>query len=303
MKWPTKWIAYGVLGLTCAACGGGGASSGYRNGDAGQSDAAPTLNDGAPVSGDALSLGDGSGGEGGSGQVAEVFGQSADTLYKLDPGSKAVTVVGPFQGCSQVIDIALDKDSNMYATTFNSFYKVDRNTAQCTQIASGSVYPNSLSFVPAGTLDPNAEKLVGYNVDQYITIDTQTGVITNVGTAIGMGLSSSGDIVSVKGGGTYLTVNCLGGGSCPCTTDCLIQVDPSTGSFLKNWGPTGHTNVFGIAFWAGAVYGFDDGGNLFQIDFNGAAMQITAIPVPNPPPMLQFWGAGSTTSAPVNPNK
>jgi hypothetical protein len=84
--------------------------------------------------------------------------------------------------------------------------------------------------------------------------------------------------------------------------DCLIQVDPSTGAFPKEWGAVNHSGVYGLAFWAGAVYGFDDAGELFEIDFNGAAMTITTIPVPNPPPGLQFWGAGSTTSAPPNPN-
>jgi len=39
-----------------------------------------------------------------------------------------------------------------------AFYKLDLANAACSFIASGS-YPNSLSFIPKGTLDPNAEAL------------------------------------------------------------------------------------------------------------------------------------------------
>lgn len=285
-----------AIALLPLGCGGNGATSSFIkpgvDGGAGGppgTDAGPANLDGSPLLG-----GDAAAFDGAAGQVAEVFGESPDTLYKLDPITKAVVVVGMFQGCSQVIDLALDKDSNMFATTFNGVYRVDRTTAVCTLIAMGS-YPNSLSFVPAGTLDPNVEALVGYVGAEYIRIDPSTGAITNVGT-IGGGLSSSGDIVSVKGGGTYLTVNGPGCG------DCLIEVDPASGALKKNWGPVGYSSVFGLAFWAGAVYGFDNGGDLFQVNFNGAALQTTSIPIPNKPAGLQFWGAGSTTSAPPSKN-
>lgn len=289
-----------ALVVCSAACGSHPGGSGFDTDDGGgpSADAEQPPVDSSPGNGDGPTLGgDVSSLEASTGQVAEVFGESADTLYKLDPNTNAVTVVGAFQGCSSVIDIALDKDSNMFGTTFDGFYSIDRTTAVCTLIASGTNYPNSLSFVPAGTLDPNTEALVGYQGDQYLRINTTTGAIQNVGTSIGMGYSSSGDIVSVKGGGTYLTVT---GGDCE--TDCLLEVNPSTGAFLKNWGPTGHSAVFGLAFWAGKVYGFDDEGELFQVAFNGAALQITSISIPSAPPMLSFYGAGSTTSAPPQTN-
>jgi len=224
----------------------------------------------------------------------EVFGHSASTLYKLEPYTKQVTVVGPFQGCSSVIDLAIDKDSKIVATTFGGIYWIDKMTAGCTQIASGS-YPNSLSFVPAGTLDPAEEALVGYLGATYVRIDTQSGQVTTVGS-LGGGYSSSGDIVSVKGGGTYLTVNGNGCG------DCLVEVDPKTGALVKNWGPVGYSAVYGIAFWAGSVYGFTSGGQLFEMTFNNDQLMISgAIPIPNAPANLSFWGAGSTTIAPATP--
>jgi hypothetical protein len=136
--------------------------------------------------------------------VSEVYGNSGTELYRLDPNTKAVTDIGSFDGCTGVVDIALDEDSNLFGTTSKGLYKIDRNTAKCTSIASGE-YPNSLSFVPKGTVDGNVEALVGYNEDVYVRIDPSTGKVSPIGS-LGQGYTSSGDIVSVKGGGTYLTV-------------------------------------------------------------------------------------------------
>jgi hypothetical protein len=230
-------------------------------------------------------------------QPSEVWGHGPTTLYRLDPTTKAVTIVGQFSGCTGegVTDIALDAQSNLFATTENGLWSVDRKSAACTKIAGGT-YPNSLSFVPKGTVDPNAEALVGYEGGTYVRIDPKSGAKTNIGS-IGGGLESSGDIVSVKGGSTYLTVT---GGACS-QTDCLIEVNPTTGAMLKNWGSIGRFGVYGLAFWAGKVYAFDSSGELMEVSFDGGKLTTKLIPVPknNTTMKLEFWGAGSTTSAPV----
>lgn len=225
----------------------------------------------------------------------EVFGHSASVLYRLDPVTKQVTTVGSFQGCpSAVIDIAIDKDGNMIGTTFDGLYRIDKTNAACTYVASGD-YPNSLSFVPAGTLDPNVEALVGFEGSDYVRIDPASGVKSTVKAVALGGYVSSGDIVSVIGGGTYLTVT---GGPEGCG-DCILQVDPVTGGVIKNIGPLGHDSVYGLAFWGGAAYGFDQWGELFQIDLtNGVS---TIIPQPGAPAGLSYYGAGSSTSAPLEP--
>lgn len=238
-------------------------------------------------------FGTGGGGQGGGPElIAEVYGNSPDVLYKLDPDTKQVTTIGTFQGCTSVIDIALDKDSNLYGTTYDGLYHIDRDTAVCTLIAQGA-YPNSLSFVPAGTVHPTEETLVGYEGSTYVKIDTQSGLMVDIGTLSG-GLVSSGDIVSVKNGKTLLTVN---GNNC---NDCIVEVNPATGDLVKNWGSLGFGSVFGLAFWAGSAYGFDSGGDLFQIDFANNVLSTVLIPIPGNPELM-FWGAGSTTSAPPDP--
>jgi hypothetical protein len=227
-------------------------------------------------------------------EVNEVFGHSDTTLFRLDPKTKAVTEVGALVGCSSVIDIALDESSTLYAVSVSELYTVDKATAKCTSVAKGE-YPNSLSFVPKGTVDANAEALVGYEGSDYVRIDTKNGAKTKIG-ALGAGtLQSSGDIVSVKGGKTYLTVK---GGSCT-TNDCLVEVNPATGKLVKNWGSIEHKDVFGLSFWAGKVYGFNKTGALFEVAFGTSQLATTIIPLPGKPTDLSFWGAGSSTSAPL----
>ncbi|HEY1954136.1 MAG TPA: hypothetical protein VGH28_00940 [Polyangiaceae bacterium] len=288
MRRAWLWVAAAVV-----ACGGGtdqfGGDGGNADGSSGDSSSAQ---DGAVTFGDSGTTDSSAPKPDASGpEVDYVYAHSPSELYKVDPVKKTMTTVGTFSGqClfEEVIDIAVDANNNGYATTFSGFYKLDLSTAACTLISSGS-YPNSLSFVPAGTLDPNVEALVGYVGATYVRIDPAKGTVTNVGALKG-GYSSSGDIVSVKGGGTFLTVT---GNSCG---DCLLQVDPKTGDMIQNYGSINHGSVFGLAFWAGTAYGFDDSGQLFSIGWVNNKLVTTDIPTT---PGLEFWGAGSTTSAPA----
>lgn len=227
-------------------------------------------------------------------ELAEVFGHSGDTLYRLDPETLDVDEVGRFEGCNDgaVIDIALDTDSNMFGVSYDSLYEIDRVTAQCTLIASGS-YPTSLSFVPEGTVTVTGEALVGFLGNRYVQIDTENGSVSDI-AMLADGLQSSGDVVSVKDGGTYLTVF---GPGCE-DNDCIIQFNPSNGLVLQNYGTIPYDQVFGLAFWAGKAYGFARDGEVFEVDFMGDTVTTTPIPVPNAPAGLEFFGAGSTTSAP-----
>lgn len=227
-------------------------------------------------------------------ELAEVFGHSGNVLFRLDPETLDVEEVGSFQGCSDgaVIDIALDSESNMFGVSYNSLYEIDRVTAQCTLIANGA-YPTSLSFVPEDTVVAGQEGLVGFLGDRYVRIDTETGSVSDI-AVLADGLQSSGDVVSVKNGGTYLTVF---GPGCD-DNDCIIEFNPSNGLVLHNFGTIPYDQVFGLAFWAGKAYGFARDGEVFEVDFDGDTVTTTPIPVPNAPAGLEFFGAGSTTSAP-----
>ncbi len=224
----------------------------------------------------------------------EVYGHSENALYRVDVVTKAVTRVGLFSGCTYVADIAIDADGNLYASTGTELHVIETNTARCSRVASGK-FPNSLSFVAAGVLDA-VEVLVGYQGGDYVRIDPASGKVTKVGE-LGGGFESSGDLVSATGGVTYLTVK---GPGC---ADCLVEIDPKTGVLRNNLGPLGKSDVFGVGFWAGVVYGFTHAGEIFEVDISVAPLTTRAIAIPNRPPDLKFWGAGSTTTAPISPVK
>ncbi|MBW2523322.1 MAG: hypothetical protein JRI23_04075 [Deltaproteobacteria bacterium] len=280
-------LASMLLGCSAGASGNGSDGGGGAGAGTGAGGTTTTPTGAGGGLGGGLNVG------GGEPIVAEVFGHSADTLYKLDPLTKAVTVVGSFVGCSGVLDLAVDKDHNIYGTTSAGVYRIDKLSAQCTLLYSDD-YPNSLSFVPEGTVDASQEALVGYLDSDYVRIDTSSGSITTIGSISG-GYVSSGDIVSVIGGSTYLTVK---GMECD-TTDCLFEIDPTTGDMIKNWGHVPYDDVFGLAYWGGQAYGFTNGGDLFEITFGQNDVTTAAITIPGAPSDLSFWGAGSSTSAPL----
>lgn len=221
-----------------------------------------------------------------------VYGHSSTTLYRIDTASHAVSEVGFFFGCGHVADIAVDETSTIYASNGAELFVVENNTARCTKVATGA-FPNSLSFVPSGTLDAK-ETLVGYEGGSYMKIDTASGKTEKVGE-LGGGFESSGDIVSVKDGKTFVTVK---GPEC---ADCLVEVDPTTGALTKNWGSLGMVDVFGLAFWGGEVFAFSDSGDVALVKLGADTLTTEKLSVPNAPADLSFRGAGSTTSAPVGP--
>ncbi len=280
-----------LLASTVLACAAGESSVLEDDEGPGVGGAGGMIGEGGMGAG--FNVGGGSGGN--VNENAEVYGHSPDTLYKLDPITKQVTVVGDFQGCDDVIDLAIDKDGNVLATSFDGLFRVDKTNAQCTLIAMGT-YPNSLSFVPEGTVDPTQEALVGYNVTDYVRINTVTGAMVTLNAgAIQGGYESSGDIVSVIGGGTYLTIK---GAGCD---DCLVEVDPATGAILAPPTAAGASQIFGLAYWGGSAYAFTNNGQLFELVFNGATVSTQPIAIPGAPSGLQFWGAGSSTNVPITP--
>lgn len=118
-------------------------------------------------------------------------------------------------------------------------------------------------------------------------IDPMTGAATQVGN---MGAyQSSGDLVAVEGFGTMQTVTTGIGGN-----DKLARLAQSTFAASPIGGGTGYSQIWGVAFWKGKIYGFTNGGQFVLIDpTTGNAMMVTQTPG------ISWWGAGVTTLAPV----
>lgn len=248
-----------------------------------------------------------------------VYAHTATSLYLFEPIRKALTKVGDF-ACldrgDRVLDIAVDRDGVMYATSDFGFLSINVTNATCTYVRRAGRYPNSLSFVPLGTVDPTKEALVGYQFDtvagnhvdqatRYVRIDVVDGSITKLGElndpAAPIKYKSSGDMIALvrRGNRAYLTVKLLDADS-ETGNDYLAEVDPSTGRITSVLGDIEKTDLFGLGFWAGKGYGFSASGEILELDMtNGASTVVTTLMQDGRP--VPWYGAGVKTTAPVTP--
>jgi hypothetical protein len=225
--------------------------------------------------------------------LLSVFAHSADQLFKVDPDTLNVTLVGSFSfaGASDSItDIALDKTGRMIGISFYAVYQIDKTSAACTQLGTLDHEFNGLSFVSASSPDGNApEVLIAAALDGTVyRIDPTTGATSSVGN-YGNGMASSGDIVSVAGFGTVATVTMP-----DAANDWLVKLDPTTG-VATTIGDTGFSGIWGIGYWKSQVYGFTQAGEFILIDPKTGQGTLINTSMPS------WWGAGVTTSAPVVP--
>jgi hypothetical protein len=186
-----------------------------------------------------------------------IYAHSPNTLFKFNPTTNTLTTIAQFSGpgCTgeSVTDLAIAADGSAYVTTFNGFAKVNLTTAVCTSIADRQNAPNSLGFVP-GT---GGQQLVAYIGDQYYRVNPATADMTPLGQ-LSDGLQSSGDIATLGDAGTFLSAF-----SDDCN-DCLVRIDPATGSSLQVLGDIGTDSVYGLAASSSAVYAFSGNGVVFK---------------------------------------
>ena len=120
----------------------------------------------------------------GGGGPAIVYAQTKDTLYQLDPIKNTLTSVGAFTGCTEVLDIALDKDSNMFATTLDGLFTIRPQDREVHAGRERERVPKLALVRPRGhAARPGGRGvLVGYVADTYVRIDTKSGKITMMGS-------------------------------------------------------------------------------------------------------------------------
>lgn len=255
-----------------------------------------------------------------------VYAHTNTELYRYDPLSNALVDVGPFSclprnetkpdgdlGNDDVIDIALDRTGQMYATTFWRFLKVDATSGACEVIRTDSfqsMYPNSLSFVPMGS----EEALVGYafdglnNANIYTRIDLTTGEMNDLGVLNptpllgGQEYAISGDIISLirTNGKTYAAIKQVSGDA-GAMNDLLAEVEPATGALKSIIGDTGQQGFYGLGFWAGTAYGFTSTGAIYAIDVTNGSSKLMMQAKDQNGLSVSWYGAGVTTDSPTAP--
>ncbi len=266
--------------LCAAACGPAG-----RQGGAGDDDAV----DGGV---DASDNGSGSGSGSGDVSVTFVYAHTASALYKVDPDTLAITMIGNFawsNGSDSMTDIAIDKTGVMIGVSFTAVYRIDVTTAVATRMSDGlSGTFNGLSFVPAAMLGMTGDDvLVGTrNADGVVfRIDPMTGHASAIGN---MGsFSSSGDLVAVTNFGTVQTADS------GFAADRLVRLAPQTFAGTPVGTDIGYSDIWGVAYWKGKIFGFTSSGEFVTID---PTTGVGTLVQSNGP---AWWGAAVTTSAPV----
>lgn len=247
---------------------------------------------------DGVDGGNPDGGYGDGGNVpdnAAVFAHTSDQLFRVDPDTFDVTLVGTFGGDASgdsITDIAIDGGGQMVGISYTRVYRIDAQTAVATRAGNGTLPQmfNGLSFVPSleafGT--PGPDILIGSrNSDGKIfRVDPATGGATEIGD-MGGGYVSSGDIVAVSGFGIVATVGASVG------PDTLVRLAPTTFAATPIGSSTGWDNLWGIGFWKGKVFGFAESGPFVTVDTaTGAGTLVDDSG-------QAWWGAAVTTAAPV----
>lgn len=264
-------LAPSLLMLASAACGspsspGFGGSSG-SSGSSGSGSGAPgSSGGGSGSSGSSSGSGSGEydGGDfGGDGAVVTppsddgsvtvkttIYAHSDDTLYSMDPQTKATTLVGTFAGMGgasstdkAITDLAVNANGDVYVNTESVVYRAalpsaPPGTVNLTRVAALQTSDRfyALAFAPAGALDASNETLVGGDGNGELwAIDTTSGATTDLGhfgndpSTPGNVFALSGDIVfysdaSGKPTGLATIRSCAPGGS-SCGKDFLAGVD------------------------------------------------------------------------------
>lgn len=98
---------------------------------------------------------------------------------------------------------------------------------------------------------------------------TQVGMIGSFGG----GMGSSGNVFSIDGVGTHGAVDKPG----VVDGDVIVECDPTNGMVTGELATTvDYISLYGLAGWEGKIFGFNDGGQVIEIDIDSGQYQVVA---------------------------
>ena len=221
-----------------------------------------------------------------------VYAHTSGTLYRMDVTSYQVTEVAPFgwpgdATSTEMTDLAIDRWGVIYAVSFDDLFVCHAGTAQCIRLAGLPTSFNGLTWVPAGTIDPTNEVLIGISLaGEWFRLDVSgaTATATPLGLYGGT-YTSSGDSFSTVEIGNFASVNQEG-----VDDDVLVEINPVTGAVIQPIGQlTGYSSVWGLAGWFDTVFAFDETGAILSVDISTG--QSTLVNDSG----IAWWGAGVRT--------
>ena len=237
-----------------------------------------------------------------------IYAHSRDTLFTFSPFTNTVTTVGPFMlgGAAitrddYMLDLAVDSTGVVFTASGRALFRVNPETAEVTEIGAfdftGTEQLFALTFLTPSESPDGTEMLIGAtNEGVYYEVDRVDATTRMLGSYPDM-WSSSGDIVSIDGLGTFAT---LRRADFPSDVLARILFARDGSSIVTVIGPirdasTDFTQIFGLGYWGRNVYGFDNAGRLLEINRETGAATVVSTDTGT----LHFWGAGVTTIVPV----
>ncbi|MEZ4382973.1 MAG: MopE-related protein [Nannocystaceae bacterium] len=218
-----------------------------------------------------------------------VYAHTSSRLYTMDVNTYEIVQIGNFtynQSPGSVTDIALDRWGVLYAITFNDLFVCNPNDAKCYYLADlpgGST--NGLTMIPPGVLDPNDDTLVAIaNSGSWhkVTLIGNQAMFTQIGS-YGNGYSSSGDVFSISGVGTYGATDKQGVPG----ADVIVEANPMNGNVVSDIATLqGYSGIYGLAGWEGKIFAFNSSGQVILVDPNDGTYEVVAMTGNS------WWGAG-----------
>ncbi len=185
-------------------------------------------------------------------------------LYGYLPRTNTFTRIATVT-CNRPTDLAIDQAGRAFMIAGFTLYRLNLQTGVCTPLATLPELLLTLQFLPAGLVDPNVESLVGYGPTSYWQFDPATGTATALGSSdLGFNQIPSGDLTALEDGGAFLTVKDWNNGNV--CADCLVRINPGTGSVVERYGPIGVASVWGLATFDDELYGFTNQGEAVRLE-------------------------------------
>jgi len=246
-----------------------------------------------------------------------MYAHSREELYSISPSNLKLSLKGKFSFAPaipvnerSINDIAMTGDDRLFAITKTFIYEVNVKTVKTTKVAQVQASAKTpplvaLTFEKSGMLLGSDMDGALYRIYYSGTGGKPKGTVVKLGT-YGQGLGSSGDLVATKSGTMY-GVSQKGAGATD-TNNKMIEVRLPKGSGGGNNLATpgcklGHGKVWGLAFWAGTIYGFTRGdnknGKMISIKPDGGDVTKTCTVKVIKTYPYEFWGAAVSPLAPI----
>jgi hypothetical protein len=176
------------------------------------------------------------------------------TIGSIDSATGVFTPVIT-SGPNSLTDIALDGSGQLFGTNLSDLYKFNTATNSSTSVGALGRFINGLGFATNGNL-------YGTGDSNFYQVNTTTGAATQVGSSIA-NFNSAGDIVFNPSTNQFLATSLSPNNS----TLFSIALNGSASPI----GNIGFSNVFGIFFEGGQLFGYTDDRRQIKIDLASGA--------------------------------